>query len=57
MYNTAVQNSPQENPLLFLHQVIERKPGVKVEGEILTPLYSFGKYEFASTVRISPQKI
>lgn len=49
MYTTAVQNSPHKKTLLFLHQMIERKLVLKVEGEILTPLYLFAKYEFAST--------
>lgn len=49
MYTTAVQNSPHKKTLLFLHQMIERKLLLKVEGEILTPSYLFAKYEFAST--------
>lgn len=59
MYTTVVQNSPHKKKkknLLFLHQMIEKKPVLKVEGEILTPLYSFAKYEFSSTEPGSPPK-
>lgn len=45
-----------QSTLLFLHQMVERKPVLKVEDEILTPLYSFAKYEFTSTEPGSPPK-
>lgn len=35
--------------LLFLQQTTERKPVLKVQGEILAPLYSFAKCELTST--------
>lgn len=42
------RSHPTKN-LLFLQQTMERKPVLKVEGEILAPLYSFAESELTST--------